>query len=184
MRTILFFMFCLCAVYSASAQIDEDVVRQKEQKIQEKKVKEDAKLKEEAKIKEMLTKRKFVLEADYLSGRTGLRRSVTSSLNFIKLDSANCIVQVGSNSGLGANGVGGVTAEGRVSKYELSTDKKNNHTIKISMSSSLGFFDIVIYVSSSGNADADLRGNYSGSLTFSGKIISLKETRVYKGSSM
>lgn len=181
------FLFCLLT-YSSYAQIDEEVVSAREKAMADKRAKQDAKQQEEerdaANVKDMLNKHRFVLEADYLSSSFGSRRSVMSNLNFIKLDSATCIVQVGNASGLGANGVGGVTAEGRVNKYDLQIDKRGGYTLKITMSSSLGYFDIVFFISKSGNTTADLRGNSAGVLTFTGRIVNLKESRVFKGSSM
>ena len=188
MKTILCCLFCILTAYTSYAQIDENVVSVRERKIAEKKAKQEAQRQEDeleiAKVKDMLTKRRFVLEANYLSGRTGLRRSVMSSLNFIKMDSASCIIQVGSNNGIGANGVGGVTANGRVNKYDLVVDKRGGYTLKVTVSSSLGFFDIVFFISQSGNTTADLRGNSSGVLTYSGQIFNFKDSHVYKGNSM
>ena len=188
LKVCLCCLFFILSVYSSFAQIDEEVVSAREKAFAEKNAKKEAKKQEEereaAMVKEMLTKHRFVLEADYLSNGYGVRRSVMSNLNFIKLDSARCIVQVGNVSGLGANGVGGVTADGRVSKYDLQVDKRGGYTLKVTMSSSLGYSDIIFFISPSGNTTADLRGNSAGMLTFSGKIINPQESRIFKGSSM
>ncbi len=134
----------------------------------------------------MVQSHRFILEADYISGKTGRRYMVNSRLNFIMLDSTNAVIQLGSSNGIGYNGVGGITIEGRITNYEI-TEKQNkkgtNYSITLYVTSSLGVYDIQIWVSQSGNADASVRGNYSGSVSYSGKLVPLGQSRVYKGMS-
>ncbi len=133
---------------------------------------------------EMLQDHRFILEADFLAGRTGSRYPVNSTLNFVMLDSTNAVIQIGSSSGIGYNGVGGITIEGRVTKYDL-TKKTNKNGTSYSLTayvmSSLGEYDIQFWISESGNAEATIRGNFSGSVTYSGRLVPLGQSRVYKG---
>ncbi len=136
--------------------------------------------------KRMVHNQQFVLEADFIAGRTGSRYPVNSTLNFILLDSTDAVIQIGSNNGIGYNGVGGITIEGHVTKYEL-IEKQNkrgtSYSITMYVMSSLGTYDIQLWVSQSGSADAIIRGNFSGSVTYSGRLVPLEQSRIYKGMS-
>lgn len=138
-------------------------------------------------IQYLVQGQRFILKADYISGNTGRRYAANSILNFISVDSLDAIIQLGSSTGIGYNGVGGITIDGRVTNYKLE-EKQNkkgfiNYSITLYVTSSLGVFDIQIWVSSSGNADATVRGNYSGAVTFSGKLVPLGQSQIYKGMS-
>ena len=145
---------------------------------------------EEEKTREIITdlvnSHRFILEADFIAGRSGSRHPVNSTLNFILVDSSEAVLQLGSPYGMGFNGVGGITIDGTVTKYEL-VEKKNRNSVSYSITlyimSSLGTYDIQIWVSQSGYADATVRGNYSGSVVYSGKLVPLKQSRIYKGMS-
>ena len=130
----------------------------------------------------MIEKKHFVLEADYIINRYGNRFMVNSMLNFIKIDSTDIILQLGSNTGIGYNGIGGITLEGRINRYEIK-EIKNGNLLHISSMTNLGFFDVFITVSNSGYADASVSGISGGSVRYSGKIIPLELSRIYKGSS-
>ena len=130
---------------------------------------------------------RFILEADYISGNTGRRYTVNSKLNFIMCDSVNAVIQLGSPTGIGYNGIGGITIDGRVTKYELK-EKQNkkgltNYSITLYVTSSLGVFDVQMWVSPSGSASATVRGNFAGAVTYSGKLVPLGQSHVYKGMS-
>ncbi|MFC2136981.1 DUF4251 domain-containing protein [Bacteroidota bacterium] len=131
----------------------------------------------------MIEKKHFVLEADYISNRYGKRYMVNSTLNFIKVDSTDIVLQLGSNSGMGYNGVGGITLDGQINRYEIK-ETKHGHSLRISSMTSLGTFDVFITVSNSGYADASVSGISGGSVRFSGNIIPLELSRIYKGSSL
>ncbi len=134
----------------------------------------------------MIGQHRFVLEADYISGRSGTRYPVNSTLNFIIVDSSEVVMQIGSVSGLGYNGVGGFTVRGSVTKYELNKKIGKKHTsysISMYIMSNMGMYDIVIWVTGSGSADATVRGSTPGVLNYSGRLIPLNESRVYKGTS-
>lgn len=132
----------------------------------------------------LLESRRFVLEANYLSNHRGTRIPVTSSLNFIMVDSVFGVLQVGNTGGLGYNGVGGITAEGEIRKYELTPLKNNRgYTLAMLLSTSIGTYDIMVSVSADGYASATLSGNWGGHLTWDGVIVPLNASKVYKGMS-
>jgi hypothetical protein len=124
----------------------------------------------------------YVLEAEYLQNKYGSRVYVTSTLNFIKVELPNGVLQTGSDTRQGYNGVGGVTAEGTVSKYHIERDFKNlNFIVTFNLSTSLGTFNIMMTVSSSNNATATISGSTSGRLTWDGHLVTLNKSRVFKG---
>lgn len=131
----------------------------------------------------MIKNQQFVLEADFLSDRTGSRIHVQATINFIMIDSTEGIVQFGSAMTAGYNGVGGKTAEGRISHYKYTMIGKNKDSYSVTMNfmSILGSYDITMMVDSKGYADATVRGNWSGVLNYHGKLVPLQLSRVYKG---
>jgi len=136
-------------------------------------------------IKEMLQNKSFVLEANFLQDKYGRRVIVNKGLNFVSVDSAEAVIQIGSNYRVGPNGVGGVTAKGRITSWELKENTKNKRfDVRMNVMSQIGIYDIYFSVTSSGKAMAYLTGLTSGHLTFDGDIVPWSETTVYEGSSL
>jgi len=130
----------------------------------------------------LLNSRTFVLKADYLLNREGTMIPVVSNLNFIKVEGTEGILQTGSNSGLGYNGVGGVTAEGNIGSWEISKDsKKLSYTLRFSMITNLGSYDVLMYISADNRASATIRGLSPGWLTWQGELYTIKNSIVFKG---
>ena len=134
--------------------------------------------------KQMLENRSFVMESDFLQNRVGQRIHVSSLINFIRVDSDRAVIQIGSNNGLGHNGVGGVTAKGRITKWELKEDKKRR-TFDLTMHvlTSIGVYDVNMSIGSFG-ATARLTGIRRGNLTFVGNLVALDESMVYEGQAL
>lgn len=134
---------------------------------------------------DLIKNRRFVLKAEYLSGRSGSRHIVSSNLNFIIIDSSEATIQIGSNYGIGYNGVGGITVDGNITKFESAEDitkHGKNYIMTIHLNSNLGQYDIFFRIYQNGNADATIRGNYSGSISYSGNITSIRDAKIYKAS--
>ena len=135
-----------------------------------------------AKIKQMLETHDFVLEADFLANQMGDRIPVTSNLNFISVDSTHAVIQIGRTTGIGYNGVGGVTAEGSIGRYDLKLDNKHNSFyLSFNVTTILGNYDINMTVSGDGYSNATLTGIWGGQLTYSGYLVPIEDSRVYKG---
>jgi hypothetical protein len=187
-----FTVFLVVLLFSPSVYSQEESTVNKEEQKQLAKEKRNAeKAQAEEKQKElttlMLDYQRFVLEADYISGSSGQRSPVNSTLNFIIIDSTEATLQLGSPWGLGINGVGGITVDGNVTRYKVDvkeTKRGESYTITLFIMTSLGTYDITMWVSQSGKADATIRGNVSGQLTYSGQLVPLGKSRVYKGSAI
>jgi hypothetical protein len=103
-------------------------------------------------------------------------------LNFIRVDGPKGVLQTGSDTRQGYNGVGGVTAEGSIVDYRIANDFKNlSTTVTFNLVSTLGSFDIILTVSADNNAKATISGSTSGRLTWDGHLVTLNSSRIFKG---
>lgn len=133
-------------------------------------------------IDTLLERKQFVLEADYLQGKYGSEIPVTSTLNFIKVDSPNVILQTGANTAFGYNGVGGVTAEGNIVNYRISKDPKRlSYVVFFTTTTGIGTYDIVLRIGADATARATITGLTSGSLTYRGNLVATYNSRTFKG---
>jgi hypothetical protein len=130
----------------------------------------------------LLNAKSFVLEADFLQNQYGDMVNVTPMLNFIKVNETNGILQTGSNSGIGYNNVGGVTAEGAIGKYEVYKDpKRMNFTLQFSLLTNIGHFDVIMTVMANASARATISGLGPGKLTWDGHLETIENSRIFKG---
>ena len=130
----------------------------------------------------LLNAKSFVLEADYLQDRYGYRVPVVSNLNFIKVNVTRGILQTGSDFRTGYNGVGGVTAEGSMGKWQVMKNFKNlSYTIRFNLMTQIGQFDIFLTVNADNNASSTISGLGPGKLTWVGHLETVDNSRVFKG---
>ncbi|MBK3517228.1 DUF4251 domain-containing protein [Carboxylicivirga marina] len=127
--------------------------------------------------------KQWVLEANTLQNKRGSSVNVNSSLNFIAIEGEEAFVQLGSNTGMGQNGVGGVSVRGKVTKYEVKkNEKKGTYFITVYVTSALGSFDIRLDCNSDGQiANATVQGNSSRRVQYRGIIVPIPQSSVYKG---
>jgi hypothetical protein len=160
--------------------------RKEQRQYEKEKRKEEQALWEEQRVemtKKMVELQRFVLEANQLSDKYGQRVQVSSTINFIMIDSLQGTIQLGSAYNVGYNGVGGTTVDGRITKYVVNkTGRKNDsYSIHLNFISAVGTYDITLLVGASGQASATIRGNWSGQLSYHGDLIPLGMSRIYKG---
>jgi hypothetical protein len=130
----------------------------------------------------LLNSKRFVLVADFLQGEYGDRIPVVQSLNFIKVNVTTGVLQTGSNTGTGSNTVGGVTAEGTLGAMEIIKDKKSlSYSVRFSISTQIGHYDVSMTVSSGNYASATITGLTHGNLTWEGHLESIERSRIFKG---
>ena len=93
------------------------------------------------------------------------------------------VLQTSFPGGVGFNGLGGITARGKVTSYDISRNDKNNTITVLAQVStlSLGQGTLTIQVSISGNASATFANNWGGRIQFNGPIESIQEARIYEG---
>jgi hypothetical protein len=132
----------------------------------------------------LLNSRKFVLEAQSLRNLKGVQVQVSTVLNFISVDSSYAILQIGSASRAGYNGVGGLTEEGPVTNWKFfKDDKRKTFNLSMTVQTNHNTYDVTVMVDYSGNADASLTGMRGGKLTFVGDIVSKENSSMFKGQS-
>jgi hypothetical protein len=188
MRLLFIIHIILGLVIQASAQdnnLTKKEVRQME-RIKKKEAAEKQALVDKQITSEIIKNQRYLLLVDQISNQYGDRLNVNSTINFILVDSSRAVLQTGNDWNMyGANGVGGVTVEGRVSSYELKkSDKKENYTITFNISSAIGSYSVNLRVGSSGYSTARVssitRGGY---INFHGRLLPPSNKKIFKGSS-
>lgn len=133
-------------------------------------------------IDTLIQNKTFVIEANFLQNRYGGNIPVTSNLNFIKVDTSQVVLQTGTNTGFGYNGVGGVTAEGSLSNYKVIANEKHlNHIVTFTTVTNIGTYDVKMMVSADATVTATITGLTRGSITYRGNLVAPYNSRVYKG---
>jgi len=186
MKPILTFAIAMLMAVPALTQ-DQELTK-KEQRQLQKQLKREQQAEEAEKkalvVGLMVEHRKFVLEADRLMDKRGNSVSVSSMINFIACDSINGVIQIGSNSYVGMNGVGGITVEGPIGNYKYSRNEKNNsYSISFNIRSTTGNYDVRINTTSEGRADATVSSTWPGRLNYAGYLIPPSLSKVFKGMS-
>lgn len=161
-----------------NTQQDQTTKSKKEKKAE----KEALQLKQFEDTFALLNGKKFVLEADFLVTDKGDRISVTSNLNFIMVDSNMAVIQVGKNVGVGGNGIGGRTAKGNITSWQVDkNEKKKSFNVRMSVNTTIGFFSVSMYIPSNNNTTATVTPD---KVDLIGKLIPLDKSIVYEGWSL
>lgn len=187
-RFALFFMLALSLVYiETNAQSFKE---QREAKKKEKAEKKAAQLEEAKantqKLKTLLESKKFVLEANMLYGKSGASYPLSSTTNFVGFDGENSTIQLAFDGLVGWNGIGGVTLDGSIAKMDI---KENKNGVGLTINATVrqkagGAVTMIFRVSADGNTRVDMSGSFGQRLSFQGYIVSLADTRVYKGTTL
>jgi len=179
---LLLFIFSFTLSFVSYGQEDGKELSRKEKRALEKQKRAQLDSIYAIEIKKALDDRQWVLEADRLSNKMGQTVNVNSNLNFVAIHGKQVYVQLGRNSGMGPNGVGGVTVDADITKYEVKPGKKGTYFIHVFASSPIGSFDIRIDMNSTGQmASATIQGNSSRRVTYSGQVVPASKSTVYKG---
>ena len=111
---------------------------------------------------------------------------VSSNTNFVTVNGNKGSVQVAFNIPVsGPNGLGGVTVDGNVSGYKVTTDKKGNIRLAMNITGVGISAQVNISLANGGNnATVDILPNFhSNRLTLSGTLLPLDKSSVFKGRS-
>jgi hypothetical protein len=125
----------------------------------------------------------FVLEANTLYDKSKKSYVLSSNYNFIGFDGKYSTIQLSFIGLVGWNGVGGVTADGKIVKMETTVKEgKPGFTCSASVQNKGGNFITMLFrVNADGSARVTMSGNFGEQLSFYGNIVPLAETTVYKG---
>lgn len=159
----------------------------------------NAKIKEDHKLNEIadslasiqaiaaIRNKDFVLQVDNVTFRSGNTVFVNSSTNFISVKGNRAVVQISpSNFAAGPNGVGGVTVDGGISNYQITTDRKGRVNLTYNVSGIGISAQVEVYiVPGSTYAQATIYPNFnSNTLWLSGTVVPYNNASVIEGSSL
>lgn len=127
----------------------------------------------------------FVLKADRLRGRGGYLMNVNPTINFVAVEGKEAYVQVAPTSGVGFNGLGGVTLRGRITSFEIDQGKKHgSYNIIMNTIGTAGNLTIIMNVNKTGEmASASVRTNWGSWIEMNGYLAPWTGTgtRIHKG---
>ena len=128
----------------------------------------------------VLKAKRFVFDVDFITDMTAYRnKHINPSINFIEVDGDKGVIQTGNYTGIGGNGFGGYTVEGKILSYNLSQDSKNlNHNLKFSINSKRGPIFITIDVTSNNRTTTVIGGDI-----WNGHLVTIDNSGIYKGKS-
>ena len=185
-----------------SAQNANDAQSKSQQRIQAWKQdmeKFNAKIKQEHKLNELadslasiqaiaaMRNRDFVLLVDNVTFNNGNTIYVNSTTNFISVKGNRAVVQISpSNYSPGPNGLGGVTVDGQISSYQITTDKRGNINLSYNVSGIGLNAQIEVYlVLGSSDVQATIYPNFnSNTLWISGEVVPYENASIMEGSSL
>lgn len=135
---------------------------------------------------EAIEARDFVMEATMLAFKDGSKKNVFSDVNFFSVKEDKAIVQTSVTTSGGVNGMGGVTLEGRITRFDKSIDKKGNCVVTVEFSSTAGSAIVEMkLMRDSNNANAVVTPKLRiDRLTMYGKLLPSAYSRAFKGFSL
>ena len=182
MRKVFILVIALFLANTLSAQENTPQEQATKSKKEKKAEKEAMQTKQFEETYAMLNGKQFVLEADYLADAKGQQISVNSNLNFILVDSNTAVIQVGKNVGVGANGVGGRTAKGKITSYQFDkNDKKKSFNIQMNVDTPIGFFSVSMFIPAGSKTTATVTPD---KVNLIGKLVPLDKSIVHEGWSL
>ena len=126
----------------------------------------------------------FVIEAELVSVDGHHPVSVSSRNNFFLVDKTESTLQTSFNIGRsGLNGMGGVTLDGNVGKYDVSADEEGSVRLDMVLNGIGASGNVFIIISPDGNT---VRLSFmptfrSGQVTMTGRLVSKERSDVFKG---
>lgn len=182
MRKLIIMLIALTFSMGLFAQENGDKASRAERKA----AKEAQLAKQHAAINAAIDSRSFVIEATTFQDRYGNTVNLTPSLNFIAVDGGEATIQIvfPNNSGLGSNGLGGITLEGELVELKNLSDEndKSSRFAMRTFGSSLISGDIIVDVNREGYATVAFSNMRGGRFTLRGEFETLDNSTVYKGS--
>ncbi|MCK5702915.1 MAG: DUF4251 domain-containing protein [Cyclobacteriaceae bacterium] len=182
MKILVFFIsFFLITINSTIAQEKKKLSRK-----EKKELKKQQQIEQKKAILDLLHSETWVIEAHTVFDRYNQSYQLNPTINFVGIDGKEGALQLGFDGLIGWNGVGGVTLDGKVTKYEVKEGKSNSSpTVSLRFQGRVvGSASINVTVNSSGQATARVSGDFGDRITFTGMIKSLEESSVYKGQSL
>lgn len=181
MRNYFLIIFILSLCTSGLAQENPKISKREKKELKQKESQANKKA-----LIELLENKAWVIEAHTVLDRYNNSFQLNPSLNFIGVNGDEGAMQLGFNGLIGWNGVGGITIDGKVTNYEFVEGKeKQGPSLTLRFQGrGMGSANISISVNTSGQATARVSGDFGDRITFSGMIVPLENSTVYKGQSL
>jgi len=176
--------------YAQSEKSTQKLSKRELRKIEKQKKKEAkilAEKQEFEKVKQLVQDTTFVFVADKLYGDRGRMFNVNPTLNFLAVNKKEATYQFAFQGIIGWNGVGGVTFNGDIVKYEVKLGKNINKASYVEMVfrpkgvGGLPYINITFFGS---RATVDLTLDNGNRIRLDGEIKSLQEAEIFKGQSI
>ena len=182
MRILVFCISFLFITISVSIAQENKKLSRKDRK----ELKKQQQIEQKKAILDLLYSETWVIEAHTVFDRYNQSYQLNPTINFVGIKGEEGALQLGFDGLIGWNGVGGLTIDGKITKYEIKEGKENSSpTVNLRFQGrGVGSAIINITVNSSGQATARVNGDFGDRITFSGMIKSIEESSVYKGQSL
>jgi hypothetical protein len=182
MRIIVFFIVMFLVNTNYIFAQEEKKLSKKERK----ELKKQQQIEKKQAIMALLDSKSWVIEAHTVFDRYNQSYQLNPSINFVGIKDDEGALQLGFNGLIGWNGVGGITVDGSITKYEIKEGKADTGpTVNLRFQGrGIGSATINLTINTSGQATARVSGDFGDRITFSGMIKSLEESNVYKGQSL
>lgn len=132
-----------------------------------------------------ISNKAFTLEANQVVFKYGQTAFVSSNTNFVSVNDDQAVVQIAFNiPAAGPNGLGGITVQGSVSGYQVTTDKSGNVYVAMNVIGAAisATVNITLY-SGSNQASVTVNPNFnSNQLTLNGQLVPSSQSTVFQGS--
>lgn len=182
MRILIFCISFFLINFSSTIAQEKEKLSRKEKK----ELKKQQQIEQKKALLDLLVGKAWVIEAHTVFDRYNQSYQLNPSINFVGIKGDEGALQLGFDGLIGWNGVGGVTIDGVITKYEIKEGKSNSSpTVNLRFQGrGIGSANINITVNSSGQATARVSGDFGDRITFSGMLRSIEESSVYKGQSL
>ena len=131
----------------------------------------------------MVESKEFIIEATQVFGRTSDTYQMDPYTNFFAVNQERGTVQLSFTGLIGWNGIGGVTSDGTIDRYELS-ELREGKPVKLNgsiIARSGGNLQFNMNVFASGQADVTVTLTRGETITFQGRILKLADSKAFKG---
>ncbi|HIZ87932.1 MAG TPA: DUF4251 domain-containing protein [Candidatus Coprenecus pullistercoris] len=125
----------------------------------------------------------FVLEADRIVMPDGTNVMVQSVTNFVAVQGDNAVIQISTLRGSGSNGVGGLTVQGDVGDVDLSTDRRGNVVMRMTVIGGSVSVSMMVTLYKGGNgASVRIDPNYGfDDISMMGTVVPAAMSTVHVG---
>jgi hypothetical protein len=176
-------LMCFAGITNAQQNTQKKKLTKEERKALRKQKDEENLLK----IQAILESKQWIVEANTVLDRNNQSYQLNPTINFVGVDREEGALQLGFDGLVGWNGVGGVTVDGKVTRYEIKEARKNRAPqvdIRFQGKGGVGSATINLTINTSFQATARVNGDFGERITFQGMLVPLQESRVYKGQSL